>query len=148
MPRRPRPNQAVTRRRYADLMADPKVKDWYDARKLRSELSADVYLRQLGLMLGRLGLTPSESISQGSRDPDELRRRLIRYVADLKRVGRLDSYVAKTFDGLRSFFVFSHMAFDDFPRLEPIRGESQSMSGSRLRKNWAAPSTSSPFGAG
>src|SRR5208283_338147 len=124
MSRRPRPVQHATRRRHADIMADPRVRDWYDARKLRSELSADVYLRQLGLMLKRLELTPSESISLGSRDPDELRRRLIRYVADLKRVGRLDSYVAKTFDGLRSFFMFSHMAFDDFPKLEPIRGES------------------------
>jgi hypothetical protein len=38
----------------------------------------------------------------------------------------LDSYVSKTFEGLKSFFKHNRVSFDEFPVLSPIRGASLS----------------------
>jgi integrase len=108
------------------LLANQHVRDWYESRRLRSHLSADVYLRQIRSTLGRLGLTPDEATSLAKQDPDHLRRLLIHYATKLKEEGLLDSYIAKTFDGLRSYFQFHGVAFAGFPKLSPIRGASLS----------------------
>jgi integrase len=114
----------IGKERHRHLLDDPKVKAWYDGRALRSRLSADVYLRQLGSMAERLKLSPQQIASLGTTSPDELEARLLRYATDLKSEGRLDSYVAKTFDGLRSWLRSRRVSFDAFPKLSPIRGVS------------------------
>ena len=76
------------------------------------------------MLLERTGLAPSESIALAKRDSDRLRDILIRDAARMKRDGRLDSYVSKFFEGLRSFLRFHHVAFDGFPSLSPIKGAS------------------------
>jgi integrase len=50
----------------------------------------------------------------------------VAYAAEQKRAGRLDSYVSKTFEGLRSFLKHNRVQFDEFPRLSPISGASLS----------------------
>ncbi len=104
------------------LLSDPKVRAWYDQRALRSRLSADTYLRQLGGSLARLEMEPAMLVELAKSDPDALSERLVSYAANLKREGRLDSYIAKTFDGLRSWLRFRRVDFDDFPKLSPVRG--------------------------
>jgi hypothetical protein len=116
--------EKVGTRRHGGLLADPNVKAWYDERALRSRMSADVYLRQLGGMCLRLGLSPAEVAALGKSDQDRLRSLLIRYASDLKTEGRLDSYIAKTFDGLRSWLRARRVQFDSFPKLGAERGVS------------------------
>ncbi len=41
------------------LLKEPNVRSWYNAHALRSSLSAEVYLRKLGLFLYRARLTPT-----------------------------------------------------------------------------------------
>ena len=110
--------------RHRHLLLDPKVRAWYDERALRSKLSADVYLRQLGGMLDRLELTAEGVVDLSQRDPDALRESLVRYAAALKRAGRLDSYIVKTFDGLRSWLRSRRSKFEEFPKLGSARGVS------------------------
>jgi hypothetical protein len=106
------------------LLANPKVREWYEGRCLRSALSADVDLRKLDLLLERAGLDPEQVEAYARGNPDELRIRLTRYAADLKRQGRLDTYIEKTFSGLRNYLGFRHVSFDGYPKLEPIQGAS------------------------
>lgn len=110
--------------RHKALLSDPLVRSWWEARSLRSRLSADQYLRQLGMLLERTALTPSGSIELGKQEPERLRDILIRDAAKMKRDGKLDSYISKFFEGLRSFFRFHRVAFDGFPSLSPIKGAS------------------------
>jgi hypothetical protein len=104
------------------LLTNPKVKSWYDARALRSRSSADRYLRQLALLLERLGLDEESVETLAKDDPEALRDRLVRYAADQKRAGRLDVYLLKTFDAMRSYLDHRRARFHDFPKLSPIRG--------------------------
>ena len=110
--------------RHKVLLNGTKVQSWYEARCLRSRLSADVNLRQLGLLLESIGSDPDEVLRLGRDDPDRLRDLLVRYSARMKHSGRLDSYILKSFDGLRSFLEYRRVRFQDFPKLSPIRGAS------------------------
>jgi hypothetical protein len=102
------------------------VLSWWEYRSLRSRLSADQYLRQLGLLLERTGQTPASVITLARKNPDRLRDLLIRDAASLKKAGRLDSYISKFFEGLKSYFRFHRVTFDGFPALSAIKGASLS----------------------
>jgi hypothetical protein len=85
-----------------------------------------VNLRQLGILVYRLRQTPDGLVGLGRSHPDQLRDLLIGYATHLKRLGKLDSYVAKTFDGLRSWLEFNGVAFRQFPKLRVRQAESLS----------------------
>ncbi len=110
--------------RHKALLNDPKVRSWWEARSLRSRLSADQYLRQFGFLLERLELTPERVVGLAKKNPDRLRDLLIRDAAKLKNAGRLDSYIGKFTEGLKSYFRFHRVSFDGFPSLSPIKGAS------------------------
>jgi integrase len=106
------------------LLAEPTARTWYDERSLRSVLSADVDARKLALLLERLKLDPSGIVREAKEDPDRLRSRLVRYASDMKKAGKLDTYIEKTFSGLRSYLAFRRVTFDGFPRLGSAIGTS------------------------
>ena len=124
------PSGKVGREVHRHLLADPAIRGWYEERALRSKLSADTYLRQLGGMAQRLQLEPNQIVKLAEKDPDKLHDLLVKYATDLQREGRLDSYIAKTFDGLRSWLRARRSRFDLFPRLSPAR--SVSLEGERV----------------
>jgi integrase len=106
------------------LLSDHEVSTWHAEIALRSELSADVELRHVGLFCHLERLTPKELVDLGRDHPGRLRELLIRYAQDLKKRGRLESYVTKTFMGIKSWLRFNRVPFGDFPRLKVIPGES------------------------
>jgi hypothetical protein len=110
--------------RHRILLQDPLVRSWWEERSLRSRLSADSYLRHIGLFVERFGRSPGELLALARTDPDSLRAQLVRYAVDQKRTGHLDSYISKSFEGLKSFFRHHRVRFDEFPPLSPIRGAS------------------------
>ena len=110
--------------RHRVLLEDPLVKSWWDERSLRSRLSADSYLRHIGLFVERLNRKPAELLALARDDPDAFRALLVKYAAEQKRAGLLDSYISKSFEGLRAFFKHHRVRFDEFPPLSPIRGAS------------------------
>jgi hypothetical protein len=110
--------------RHRELLRDSKVRSWYEETSLRSRLSADSNVRKLGLLLERLDLTTAGLIRLAREHPDELRTRFVRYAAQQKSAGRLDTYILKMFDGARSFLHANGVRFDGFPKLSPTRGAS------------------------
>ena len=93
------------------------MQSWYDARVLRSSLSAEVNLRKLGLFLYRTRLSPSRLVALAKERPEELRDLLIAYAAHLQERGKLDSYLAKTLKGVRDWLLFNNVDFRQFPKL-------------------------------
>lgn len=125
MPRKvAEPASRVGGGRHRKLLEDSKVRSWYDGRVLRSRVSADTYLRQLGLFVERLELQPNELVAVARSDPDRLRTLLTRLAARQKESKLLDAYIAKSFGGLRSWLEFCHVAFDGYPKLAPVKGQS------------------------
>ncbi|HZY92005.1 MAG TPA: hypothetical protein VFG07_04420 [Thermoplasmata archaeon] len=104
------------------LLQNPKVRSWHAARSLKSRLSADVDLRKLRLLLHRLGLDPESVVTEATENAERFQDALIRYASDLKRVGRVDDYIAKTLSGLKSYLRFRRVPFSGYPSLNPIRG--------------------------
>jgi integrase len=110
--------------RHKGLLSNPSVAAWYNERALRSRLSADESIRKLGFLLEHLGYSADQLVESAKKNPDGLRAQLVAYAAMQKKKGRLDTYILKSFDGLRSFLEYSHADFRGFPKLSPIRGES------------------------
>src|SRR5580658_1800108 len=110
--------------RHKGLLSNPSVAAWYNERALRSRLSADESIRKLGFLLEHLGYSADQLVESAKKKPDGLRAQLVAYAAMQKKKGRLDTYILKSFDGLRSFLEYSHADFRGFPKLSPIRGES------------------------
>ena len=108
------------------LSSDQKVREWYEERSLRSRLSADTYARQLSLICDSLRMTAEQVVVLARNDPDQLRSLLTGCASRLKRSGRLDSYVSKWFESLKSYLRFRHVQVDVFPRISKARGESLS----------------------
>jgi hypothetical protein len=69
-------------------------------------------------------LTPGDIVTLAKSDPDRLRDLLIRDAANLKREGKLDSYISKFLEGLKSYFRFQRIAYDGYPQLSPVKGAS------------------------
>ncbi len=110
--------------RHKALLPHPQVKSWWSARSLRSRLSADQALRQLGYLCEKLEMDPTKVLVESKKHPDKFRDRLISVAAQLKGEGRLDAYVSNLFDGLASYIRFHRVPFDGFPELSPIAGAS------------------------
>ncbi len=109
---------------HRSLLDDTRVRTWYDENRLRSSRTADVNLRQLGLCLHQIGLTPTTLLEEARANPPHLRERLIAYATALQRKGRLNSYIAKTFVGVSSFLRHHEIEFRGFPRVTVVRGAS------------------------
>ncbi len=133
MPRRPKvahlPKATFSPRKpkrldHRSSLADPLVRTWYDENRLRSARTADVNLRQLGLCLHEIGLGPRGLLQRARETPAELKSRLVAYAERLQKRGRLNSYIAKTFVGIGSFFRHHEVEFRGFPRLAVVRGAS------------------------
>ena len=106
------------------LLSDGKIRTWYDENALRSKLTAEVNLRQLGLFCHVAGTNPRRLVELGQSDPERLHTNLVRYAKTLQGAGRLPSYVAKTFVGIKGWLRFNRVEFDQFPRLRVVQGES------------------------
>jgi hypothetical protein len=125
MPRSPAERRNETpsnRERHRHLLEDRGVRSWYAKRSLRSKLSADSDLRKLGLLLQRLKLGPSQVVEMAGSDPRRLEELLVQYASQLKKRGRRDAYIAKTFSGLKNWLDHNHSKFDDYPALRVVRG--------------------------
>ncbi len=105
------------------LSGDQKVREWYEERSLRSRLSADTYARQLSLICDSLKMTAEQVVVLARDDPDRLRSLLTGCASTLKRNGRLDSYISKWFESLKSYLRFRHVRADVFPKISKTKGE-------------------------
>jgi integrase len=108
------------------VLTDPKVRDWYEERSLRSRLSADTYARQLHAISERLEMTPEDVVLLAKKNPNKLRSMLTHCASAMQGEGKLDSYVSKWFESLKSYLRFRHVNADVFPRISKLKGGSLS----------------------
>jgi integrase len=106
------------------LLSDKRIHTWYDENALRSKLTAEVNLRQLGLFCHVAKLDPRQLAQLARTEPERLHGGLVRYAKTLQEAGRLPSYIAKTFVGIKGWLRFNRADFDQFPRLRIVQGES------------------------
>ena len=69
-----------------------------------------------------MGLDPEGAVALAAKNPDGLREKLVAYASSLKRSGRTDAYIAKSFTGFRNFLAYRHVEFNGFPKLSPTQG--------------------------
>jgi integrase len=110
--------------RHKQLLLEPNIRSWWESKSIRSQLSADQYLRFLGHLAERLKVSLPQVVEMAQKDPDRLRDLLVKDATKLKSEGKLDSYISKYSEGLKSYLKFRHITFDGYPSLSPIRGES------------------------
>jgi integrase len=104
-------------KRHTELLANARVRTWHEKRALRSQLSADHDLQMIGLMLHRLNQDPESVVAMAAKEPDRLQDALVSYATQLKRSGRGDAYLVKTFVALKNYLKFRGVQFDRFPEL-------------------------------
>lgn len=106
------------------LLADKEIRTWYDENSLRSKLTAEVNLRQLGLFCHDVGLAPNELAGLARSDLERLHGVLVRYAKTLQGSGHLPSYIAKTFVGVKGWLRLNRIEFNHSARLRVAQGES------------------------
>ena len=90
------------RGKYASLLRDVDVRRWYENVARGSEVTADVYLRRLGMFSKHFGLKPKQLINLGE---DELYNLLLDYVSVLERAGRAGSYIHSALKAVKSWLA-------------------------------------------
>lgn len=108
----------------AKLLADPRVRRWWQSQRLGSPITADVNLRQLSAFLRETRLAPHEVVRLAKEESDRFQEIVVDYADALTTRGRLASYVAKTFVGVKSWLKFNGVEFSRFPKLKVLQGAS------------------------
>ena len=90
------------RAKYAFLLEDADVRRWYENVARGSEVTADVYLRRLGMFCKHFGLKPKQLVDLGE---DELYNLLLDYVSALERAGRAGSYIESALKAVKSWLA-------------------------------------------
>ncbi len=108
----------------AKLLADTRVRRWWQSQRLGSHITADVNLRQLSTFLREVELGPYELVRMAREDPERLQEVVVDYADSLTTRGRLASYIAKTFVGVKSWLKFNGIEFNRFPKMKVLQGAS------------------------
>ncbi|EQD73182.1 integrase/recombinase, partial [mine drainage metagenome] len=110
----------------AKALADPRVRSWWQSQRLGSHITADVNLRQLWAFLIEAKLDPHQLVALAKDEPEKLQEIIVEYADQLVNRGRLASYIAKTFVGVKSWLRFNGVEFHRFPKLKVLQGQSLS----------------------
>ena len=90
--------------KYARLLEDRDVRRWYDNVARGSSVTADVYLRRLGLFCTKHGLSPKRLV--GMRDK-QVRDLVMDFVSKAQRAGRSGSYIKSVLKAIKSWLDFN-----------------------------------------
>jgi len=97
-----------------------------DKRKLKNPTTAGVYLGNYNRLLEALDLSTSDLLTMAREEPAQLEHRLIEWVNERRKEGRIDAYLGQILAALRSFFTHQKVAFDDWPDLKLLSAASLS----------------------
>ena len=103
---------------------EPTIRSWYRSRSLRNQLTADIYVRNLGILLAGMQLTPRELLRIAREDSVVLRNRLVEYAEFMLKLpvgtsgrGHQASYLRHLFTSAASYLKFHDIEFHRFPEL-------------------------------
>lgn len=92
--------------RYKTLLENERVSDWYDNLAARSDETADIYLRNFGLWLERIGEDPDSIIELAKNDLELFRRKILRQVRLMEKDVRAGSYIGVSLRPVVSYLKF------------------------------------------
>ena len=110
--------------RHKKLLENERVRRWYENLQARSNLTADIYLRNLGLWLEWTGLNPDNVIEMARGQLEDFKGRILDQVRSMEKEGKQGSYIAVSLRPLLSYLKF----YDVVVRLNiNIRNENRNM---------------------
>jgi len=92
------------------LLENPQVKRWYDNLSRKSELTANVYLRRLGLFCKKWCLTPADLLR---KDPQEVHSLLVDTVTELEGKDYAGSYGKGFVKAVKSWLSFNNISLGE-----------------------------------
>ena len=95
--------------RHQKLLIKPLIKRWHDNLKARSEITADNYLRNLGLWLEWLNLTEEELIEQANHNYNNLKNSISDHIRKMENEGKAGSYISTSIKPILSFLKFNNI---------------------------------------
>lgn len=95
--------------KHTRLLVNERISDWYDRSKKRSQLNADVNLRNLGLFCERTGIDPNEILTLALNG--NLTQIFRTYVKQMEKEGRAGSYIVKYKTVLNHWIKFNDIDF-------------------------------------
>lgn len=95
--------------RHQILLKNDLARRWYENLKARSDITADTYLRNLGLWLERTELTPNSLLNISKENYDELKNRISDQIRLMENNGKAGSYISVSLKPLVSFLRFHNI---------------------------------------
>ena len=92
--------------RHKKLLENERISDWYENLRANSNLTAEVYLRNLGLWLEWTDGDPDSIIELAKSDVEQFRRKVMRRVREMERKGKAGSYISVSLRPLLSYLKF------------------------------------------
>ncbi len=109
--------------RLHDLLRDERIAEWHKSMAARSLRTADGSVVRLGILSRSLGLSPNELAALAVANPRKLEALLVDFITEDRKAGHASAYTAVVVAALRAWFRSQHVAFDGFPRVVQIGGE-------------------------
>ncbi len=109
--------------KHKDLLENEDVKRWYENIKAGSNITADVYLRTLGLYCELNNIDPEEIINLAKNNPKEFKNKFMDFLRSLENQGKAGSYIARFKRVIRSWLKFNDV---DLKIDVKIKGENES----------------------
>ena len=95
--------------RHQILLRNESVRRWYENLNARSEITADNYLRNLGLWLERTELTPDSLMLSARDNYDTLKNKISDQIRIMEINGKAGSYISVSLKPLISFLKFHNI---------------------------------------
>ena len=109
--------------RLHELLEDERIAAWHKSMATSSLRTADGTVQRLGILSRLVELSPSELVALAGSDPRRLEGLLVDFVAKSKEKGHVSAYTAGIVAALRAWFRSQRVAFDGFPRVVQVGGE-------------------------
>ncbi|MGC9074081.1 MAG: site-specific integrase, partial [Caldisericum sp.] len=93
--------------KYRILLESNSVKRWYENVSAGSKITADVYLRTLGLFCELNNTEPEKIIKLAKDDPREFKNKFMDFVRSLEKQGKAGSYIVRFKKTLKSWLKFN-----------------------------------------
>ena len=94
--------------RHQILLKNDLVRRWHENLKARSEITADNYLRNLGLWLEWINLNPETLISIAKENYNELKDRIADQIRIMESNGKAGSYISVSLKAVISFLKYNN----------------------------------------
>ena len=92
--------------RHKKLLENMRITRWYENLKAKSNLTSDIYLRNLGLWLELTDMNPDNIIEMAKDHLEEFKGRIFDQVRKMERDGKQGSYIAVSLRPLLSYLKF------------------------------------------